>query len=146
MGVPYRTLLRIEKHFKAEQVARRKAEEAAAAADRQVQAEREVREKLELELKNRSAEGERTAALKAALAAERGALEAERTKVEAQIEEARSDARRSAEALARAEEAIRQEETAGGRAPCASPVPASLSQEQLNWLPPLCTRTLCLSV
>ena len=104
-------LLRIEKHFKAEQAARRKADEAVAQAERQIVAEREQREKLELELKNRQQEAERTAALKAALAAERGALEAEKNKVEAEIEEARADARRSAEALARAEEAIRQEET-----------------------------------
>ena len=104
-------LLRIEKHFKAEQVARRKAEEQAAAAEAQIAEERELREKAQLELKNRMHEGERNAALKAALAAERGALEAEKAKVEAEIEEARGDAQRSAEALARAEEAIRQEET-----------------------------------
>jgi hypothetical protein len=104
-------LLRIEKHFKAEQVARRKAEEQAAASEAQIGEERELREKAQLELKNRMHEGERNAALKAALAAERGALEAEKAKVEAEIEEARGDAQRSAEALARAEEAIRQEET-----------------------------------
>ena len=104
-------LLRIEKHFKAEQVARRTAEEKASAAEAQISEERELREKAQLELKNRMHEGERNAQLKAALAAERGALEAEKAKVEAEIEEARGDAQRSAEALARAEEAIRQEET-----------------------------------
>jgi hypothetical protein len=104
-------LLRIEKHFKAEQVARRTAEEKASAAEAQISDERELREKAQLELKNRMHEGERNAQLKAALAAERGALEAEKAKVEAEIEEARGDAQRSAEALARAEEAIRQEET-----------------------------------
>ena len=81
-------LLRIEKHFKAEQVARRKAEEQAASAEAQIAEERELREKAQLELKNRMHEGERNAALKAALAAERGALEAEKAKVEAEIEEA----------------------------------------------------------
>ena len=101
-------LLRIEKHFKAEQVARRTAEEKAASAEAQISDERELREKAQLELKNRMHEGERNAQLKAALAAERGALEAEKAKVEAEIEEARGDAQRSAEALARAEEAIRQ--------------------------------------
>ena len=104
-------LLRIEKHFKAEQVARRTAEEKASSAEAQISDERELREKAQLELKNRMHEGERNAQLKAALAAERGALEAEKAKVEAEIEEARGDAQRSAEALARAEEAIRQEET-----------------------------------
>ena len=104
-------LLRIEKHFKAEQVARRTAEEKASSAETQILEERELREKAQLELKNRMHEGERNAQLKAALAAERGALEAEKAKVEAEIEEARGDAQRSAEALARAEEAIRQEET-----------------------------------
>jgi len=104
-------LLRIEKHFKAEQVARRTAETKASSAETQILEERELREKAQLELKNRMHEGERNAQLKAALAAERGALEAEKNKVEAEIEEARGDAQRSAEALARAEEAIRQEET-----------------------------------
>ena len=104
-------LLRIEKHFKAEQVARHTAEEKASASEAQISEERELREKAQLELKNRMYEGERNAQLKAALAAERGALEAEKAKVEAEIEEARGDAQRSAEALARAEEAIRQEET-----------------------------------
>ena len=59
-------LLRIEKHFKAEQVARRKAEEQAASAEAQIAEERELREKAQLELKNRMHEGERNAALKAA--------------------------------------------------------------------------------
>ena len=104
-------LLRIEKHFKAEQVARRKAEEKASSAEAQISEERELRERAQLELKNRMHEGERNAQLKAALVAERGALEAEKVKVEAEIEEARGDAQRSAEALTRAEEAIRQEET-----------------------------------
>ena len=76
----------------------------------QIAEERELREKAQLELKNRMHEGERNAQLKAALAAERGALEAEKAKVEAEIEDSRRRAaperRRS-----RAEEAIRQEET-----------------------------------
>lgn len=57
-------LLRIEKHFKAEQVARRTAETKASSAETQILEERELREKAQLELKNRMHEGERNAQLK----------------------------------------------------------------------------------
>ena len=104
-------LLRIEKHFKAEQVARRKAEEMVAEAESKIAAERAAKEAISAELNNVGHEAERNKALKAALSAEQGALESEKNKVMAEIEEARSDANRAAEALAKAEEAISQEET-----------------------------------
>jgi chromosome segregation ATPase len=91
-------LLRIEKHFKAEQVARRKAEEMVAEAESKIAAERAAKEAISAELNNVGHEAERNKALKAALSAEQGALESEKNKVMAEIEEARSDANRAADA------------------------------------------------
>lgn len=120
-------LQRIERHIRNEQAVRRRAEEAETAAAEEVAHERDVRLRLEDELRTRGAEAQQTDALKAALQADHLAMEKERARIKQELQVARNEvrshycapghssdaamqAKRALAVLAKTEEAVRQAE------------------------------------
>jgi len=100
-------ILRIEKHFKAEQAARKKAEEL---LQNSVAAEMESRAKVEDVLKKRQQEQRLLEDERGAIKRERLALESMRQEFEAELQAARSEVAKAQEALAGSEERIRATE------------------------------------
>uniref|UniRef100_A0A6S8JPS9 Uncharacterized protein n=1 Tax=Dunaliella tertiolecta TaxID=3047 RepID=A0A6S8JPS9_DUNTE len=100
-------ILRIEKHFKAEQAARKKAEEMLQAS---LAAEVESRNKLEEVNNKRQQEQRLVEDERAAIKRERNALESMRQEFEAELQTARLEVSKAQEALASSEERIRTAE------------------------------------
>ncbi|KAL6762876.1 hypothetical protein V8C86DRAFT_510731 [Haematococcus lacustris] len=99
--------LRIEKHFKAEQAARQKAEELLQAS---ITAELDATAALEELQKKRSAEQRLVEEERAAIKRERGALEMMRQEFETELQAARAEVAKAQEVLAGSEERIRAAE------------------------------------
>ncbi|KAF5836379.1 hypothetical protein DUNSADRAFT_6014 [Dunaliella salina] len=100
-------ILRIEKHFKAEQAARKKAEEMLQTS---LAAEVESRNKLEEVNNKRQQEQRLVEDERAAIKRERNALESMRQEFEAELQTARLEVSKAQEALASSEERIRTAE------------------------------------
>ncbi|GAX77524.1 hypothetical protein CEUSTIGMA_g4968.t1 [Chlamydomonas eustigma] len=100
-------ILRIEKHFKAEQAARKKAEELLQAA---IAAEMDAKNKLEDIMKKRQQEQKLLDEERAAISRERHALESMRQEFDSELQAARGEVAKAQEALAGSEERIRAAE------------------------------------
>ncbi|EFJ44809.1 hypothetical protein VOLCADRAFT_118633 [Volvox carteri f. nagariensis] len=100
-------ILRIEKHFKAEQAARKKAEELLQAA---ISAELEAKNRLEDLMKRRKEEQRQMEEERNGIKRERNALESMRQDFEAELQAARSEVGKAQEALAASEDRIRAAE------------------------------------
>ncbi|KAL0031026.1 hypothetical protein WJX79_010574 [Trebouxia sp. C0005] len=96
-------LLRIERHFKAEQAARRKAEEQLAQS---MQSEASLKTQLEAEVKKRSKEQKQLAAQRDEVKSERAALDQMRAEFENELQQARGEMQRAQDALQGAEDQV----------------------------------------
>lgn len=96
-------LLRIERHFKAEQAARRKAEEELAKC---VESEASLKSQLEAEVKKRSKEQKQLASQREEVKTERAALDQMRTEFENELQQARGEMQRAQDALQGAEDQV----------------------------------------
>ncbi|KAK9803017.1 hypothetical protein WJX72_000682 [[Myrmecia] bisecta] len=101
-------LLRIERHFKAEQAARRKAEEL---LQQSIENEEALKAQLDAELKKSSKEARELSAERESLAKQREQLEAMRSEFESELQQARAEMQKAQEALQGAEDRVKAQES-----------------------------------